>query len=208
MAGAPDPCSLIGMVQTVYCYNFTAHSASWTLDPEAYPFNDRPQRILDTIQPLAPVTWALVPLALASPFLMPRRRRRLPHREELFAPDGSPVYPKVTGSQAAHCFWCYTNAHTCRPIAWLLPAGALPSLSAQHAARSDSSCPPHASDSLSGNGPGDSSVGRPNPLLTPRAPLSQLGAVRALPPHDPDPAVEAQDPIDLVSESSEESQRL
>ena len=29
------------MVQTVYCYYFTAHSTSWTLDPEAYPFNDR-----------------------------------------------------------------------------------------------------------------------------------------------------------------------
>ena len=40
------------------------------------------------------------------------------------APDGSPVYPKVTGSQALHCFWRYTSAHTCRPVAWLLPVRA------------------------------------------------------------------------------------
>ena len=46
---------------------------------------------------------------------------RLPHGEQQFAPDGSSVYLKVTGSQAAHCFWCYTSAHTCRPVAWLLP---------------------------------------------------------------------------------------
>ena len=52
------------------------------------------------------------------------RRRRLPHGEQIFTLDGSPVYPKVTGSQAAHCFWCYTSAHTRRPIAWLLPARA------------------------------------------------------------------------------------
>ena len=30
-------------------------------------------------------------------------------------------YPRVTGSEALYCFWCYTSAHTCRPIAWLLP---------------------------------------------------------------------------------------
>ena len=49
------------------------------------------------------------------------RRRRLPHGEQQHTPDGSPVYPKVTKSQAPHCFWCYTSAHTCRPVAWLLP---------------------------------------------------------------------------------------
>ena len=32
-----------------------------------------------------------------------------------------PVYPRVTGSEALYCFWCYTSAHTCRPVAWLLP---------------------------------------------------------------------------------------
>ena len=37
---------------------------------------------------------------------------------------GSPVYPEVTGSQALHCFWCYSSAHTCRPVAWLLPVKA------------------------------------------------------------------------------------
>ena len=36
----------------------------------------------------------------------------------------SPVYPRVTESQAAHSFWSYTSAHTCRPIAWLLPVRA------------------------------------------------------------------------------------
>ena len=52
------------------------------------------------------------------------RRRRLPHGEQKLAPDGSPAYPKVTGSQVAHCFWCYTSAHTRRLIAWLLPVRA------------------------------------------------------------------------------------
>ena len=44
------------------------------------------------------------------------RRRRLPHGEQIFTPDGSPVYPKDTG--AAHF---YTSAHTRRSTAWLLP---------------------------------------------------------------------------------------
>ena len=48
-------------------------------------------------------------------------RRRLPHGEQQFTRDGSPIYPKVTGDQAAHCFWCYTSAHSCRPVAWVLP---------------------------------------------------------------------------------------
>ena len=120
------------MVQTVYCYYFTAHSTTWTLDPEGYPFEDRPQHIMDTIRPLEPVTWVSMPLALRITFpdasihalRLTLRRRRLPHGEQQFTPDGSPVYPKVTGSQAAHCFWCYTSAHSCRPIAWLLPVKA------------------------------------------------------------------------------------
>ena len=59
----PDPYGLIGMVQTVYCYYFTAHSTTWTLDPEAYPFEDRPHHILDTM-----CTWASAPLALRITF--------------------------------------------------------------------------------------------------------------------------------------------
>ena len=76
------------MVQTVYCYYYTAHSTTWTLDPDAYPFDDRPQRILDTIQPLAPTTWASVPLALritfpdASTHAL-RLTLRLPHGEQV-----------------------------------------------------------------------------------------------------------------------------
>ena len=128
MAGPPDPYGLIGMVQTVCCYYFTAHSTTWTLDLEVYPFEDRPQHILDTIRPLDPTTWASVPLALRITFpdasthalRLALRRRRLPHSEQMFTSDGSPVYTKVAGSQAAHC----TNAHTCRPIAWLLPVRA------------------------------------------------------------------------------------
>ena len=54
--GPPNPYGLIGMVQTVHCYNFTAHSTTtWTLDPEVYPFEDRPQHILDTTRPLKPI---------------------------------------------------------------------------------------------------------------------------------------------------------
>ena len=56
------------MVQTVYCYYFTAHSTTWTLDPEVYPFEDKPQHIMDTIRPLEPVTWASAPLALRITF--------------------------------------------------------------------------------------------------------------------------------------------
>ena len=87
---------------------------------------------MDTVRPLEPVSWSSVPLALRITFLdasshalrLTLRRRRLPHGEQQFAPDGSPVYPKVTQSQALHCFWCYTSAHTCRPVAWLLPVKA------------------------------------------------------------------------------------
>ena len=115
------------MVQTVCCYYFTAHSTTWTLDPEAYPFEDRPQHTLDTIRPLASITWASALLALRITFpdasshalRLTLRRRQLPHGEQ-FSPDGSSVHPKVTGIQAAHWFWCYTSAHTCRPIPWLL----------------------------------------------------------------------------------------
>ena len=88
---------------------------------------------MDTIHPLEPVSWSSVPLALRITFpdatrhalRITLRRRRLPHHDaQQLAPDGSPVYPKVTGSQALHCYWCYTSAHTCRPIAWLLPVKA------------------------------------------------------------------------------------
>ena len=40
LAGPPDPYGVIGMVQTIYCYYFTAHSTTWTLDPEVYPFDE------------------------------------------------------------------------------------------------------------------------------------------------------------------------
>ena len=36
LAGPPDPYGLIGMVQTVYCYYFTAHSDTWALATECY----------------------------------------------------------------------------------------------------------------------------------------------------------------------------
>ena len=119
------------MVQTVYCYYFTAHSTAWALT-EVYPFEEKPQHIMDTIRPLEPVSWSSVPLALRITFpdasshalRLTLWRRRLPHGAQQFGPDGSPVYPKVTGSDALHCFWCYTSAHTCRPIAWLLPVKA------------------------------------------------------------------------------------
>ena len=64
VAGPPDPYGLIGMVQTIYCYYFTAHSTAWEPDTVVYPFEDRPQHIMDTIRPLEPVTWSSVPLAL------------------------------------------------------------------------------------------------------------------------------------------------
>ena len=57
---------------------------------------------MDTIRPLDPVSWSSVPLALRITFpdasshalRLTLRRRRLPHGEQQFAPDGSPVYPK------------------------------------------------------------------------------------------------------------------
>ena len=113
------------MVQ-IYCYYFTAHTA-------VYPFEDRHQDIMDTARPLEPVSWSSVPLALRITFpdatshalRLTLRRRRLPHDDvQPLAPDGSPVYLKVTGSQALRCFWCCASAHTCRPVAWLLPVRA------------------------------------------------------------------------------------
>ena len=56
VAGPPDPYGLIGMVQTIYCYYFTAHSTAWEPDTVVYPFEDRPQHIMDTIRPLEPVS--------------------------------------------------------------------------------------------------------------------------------------------------------
>ena len=109
VAGPPDPYGLIGMIQTIYSYYYTAHSTTWELDAAVYPFDDRPQDILDTIRPLEPVSWGSVPLALRITFpdatchalRLTLRRRRLPRDEgPVLAPDGSPVYPKVTGSQA------------------------------------------------------------------------------------------------------------
>ena len=120
------------MVQTIYCHYYTAHSKTWEPDAEVYPFDDRPQDILATIRLLEPVSWGPVPLALRITFpdatcyalQLTLQRGRLPHAEgQVLAPDGSPVYPRLTGSKALYCFWCYISAHTRRPIAWLLPAG-------------------------------------------------------------------------------------
>ena len=52
---APLTYGPIGMVQTVCCYYFTAHSTNWALDLEVYSFDGRPQHILDT-SPLEPIT--------------------------------------------------------------------------------------------------------------------------------------------------------
>ena len=84
------------MIQTIYCYYYTAHSP----DAEVYPFDDRPQDILATIRLLEPVSWGPVPLALCITFpdatchalRLTLRRRRLPRAEgQVLAPDGSPV---------------------------------------------------------------------------------------------------------------------
>ena len=74
---------------------------------------------------------ALYHLRCASPFRMPRampsvlhcgaggsrmtKGRSLPLMEALSIPGHR---------EPLHCFWCYTSAHTCRPIAWLLPVKA------------------------------------------------------------------------------------
>lgn len=109
------------MVQTVYWYYFTAHSASWTLDAEVYPFQCEAWSMFGTIQPLAPVTWASVPLALRLTFpdgtsedlRLTVGRRRIPHGAQAYTPMGMPVYPIVTGSQGYQCYWRYTSARTC-----------------------------------------------------------------------------------------------
>ena len=123
MAGPPDPYGLIGMVQTIYCYYFTAHSTTWEPDTVVYPFEDRPQHIMD-IRPLEPVSWSSVPLALRITFpdatshalRLTLRRRRLPHDEaQQLAPDGSSVL-RSRAVKALHYFWCDTSVHTCRPL--------------------------------------------------------------------------------------------
>ena len=38
IAGPPDPYRLIGMIETVYCCYFSAHSDSWAPATECYPF--------------------------------------------------------------------------------------------------------------------------------------------------------------------------
>ena len=98
----------------------------------------------------ARASWGSVPLALRITSLMPGAMRCASpcgaggSRMANFAPDGSSVYPKVTESQAAHCFWCYTSAHTCRPVAWLLlvKTGLCLRFRAIRNACADSSCPP------------------------------------------------------------------
>ena len=89
VAGPPDPYGLIGMIQTIYCYYYTAYSTTWEPDAALYPFEDRPQDILATIRLLEPVFWGPVPLALRITFpdatfhalRLTLRHRRLPHDE-------------------------------------------------------------------------------------------------------------------------------
>ena len=48
----------------VCCYYFAAHSDTWSLATECYPFALRVPAMMEVLQPFAAVTWASVPLAL------------------------------------------------------------------------------------------------------------------------------------------------
>ena len=64
IAGPPDPYELFGVIQTVYCYHFSAHSDSWALATECHPFALKVPAMMEVLQPFAAATWASVPLAL------------------------------------------------------------------------------------------------------------------------------------------------
>ena len=66
LAGPSDPYELIGTIQIICCYYFTAHSASWSLATECYPFVCSVPAILEVLQLFAAATWASIPLAIRS----------------------------------------------------------------------------------------------------------------------------------------------
>ena len=88
---------------------FNAHSDTWALATECYPFALKVPAMMEVLQPFAAATWASVPLALRFANEKGhtedlRLRRRLPHGPLVRTATGTPLYPIVTGSQELHCY--------------------------------------------------------------------------------------------------------
>ena len=123
--GPPDPYGLVGLVQTTYAYHFTVHTSDWQLPEAPLPLTLGPQDLFAALRPLEATSWAEVPLALQiqNPegrtvlLRLTLKRRKLPHPS--FDPMSElPIYPRVTGSEANHCFWGYCGSRTNRTFAW------------------------------------------------------------------------------------------
>ena len=125
IVGPPNPYGLVGLVQTTYAYYFTVHTSDWQLPEAPLPLTLGPQDLFAALRPLEATSWAEVPLALQiqNPegrtvlLRLTLKRRRLPHPS--FDPMSElPIYPRVTGSEANHCFWGYCGSRTNRIFAW------------------------------------------------------------------------------------------
>ena len=125
LLGPPDPYGLVGLVQTVYAYYFAVHTSHWQLPEAPLPLTLGPQDLSAVLRPLEATSWADVPLALQiqNPegrtvlLRLTLKRRKLPHPS--FDPMSEfPIYPRVTGAEANHCFWGYCGSRTNRTFAW------------------------------------------------------------------------------------------
>ena len=123
--GPPDPYGLTGLVQTTYAYCFTVHTADWQLPDAPFPLSLGSQDLFAALRPLEATSWAEVPLALQieNPegrtvlLRLTLKRRKLPHPS--FDPLSElPIYPRVTGPEANHCFWGYCGSCTNRTFGW------------------------------------------------------------------------------------------
>ena len=90
------------------CLYFTVHISDWRLLEARLPLTLGPQDLFAALRPLEATSWAEVPLALLDLIRkvllrLTLKRRKLPH---LFFDSMSelPVYPRVTDSEANHCF--------------------------------------------------------------------------------------------------------
>ena len=103
LAGPSDPYELIGTIQIICCYHFTAHSASWSLATECYPFVCSVPAILEVLQLFAAATWASIPLAIRSAteddLRLTLRRSHCHWHANLSGGYGQPK---------RHCHWSYT----------------------------------------------------------------------------------------------------
>ena len=110
LMGPPDPCGLIGLVQTVLAYHYVVYSADWLLPDALPPLSAAPQDLAAAVRPLETATWAELPLAVQ--IENPRGAVVLLRLADLTAEP--PIFPRVVGFDANYYHWGYCNPRTRR----------------------------------------------------------------------------------------------